>query len=116
MRGFFCFPLPRLITTFKFRRAFESASQTSKGLSRFDSPPFSEVRGSLPLFPCQRPATGVQRGGGVSTPRSQSQVWGRANRATPCPPSPSAGRVTFPLLECQPGCAQSPAFPRFLGS
>lgn len=103
----FCFPIPRLLTTCEFRRASESASKRSNGLSRLDSLPFSEVRGYLPLFPCQCPAARVQRGGGVISPRSQSQFWGRANRPPPCPPSASAVWVTFPLLECQPGCAVS---------
>lgn len=41
------------------------------------------------------------------SPRSQSQLWGTANRHPSSPPFPTAVWVTFPLLECWPGCAQS---------
>lgn len=93
----FCLPVPRLLTSCEFRRAFHLASKVSNGLGRFHSLPFSAVRGYFPLFPCQCPVARIQRGGGVISSRSRSWFWGGASRPPPCPPTTHSRAVWIPF-------------------
>lgn len=120
----FCFPVPRSVTTMNSGEPLSQPPRLltgSAGLIHFllQKP----VRGYLPLFPCQCPAAGVQSSA-VVFPKVTEPALGQSQQTPPFPPPfLSAVWVTFPLLECQPGCALSlepgahtAAFLRLLGS
>lgn len=67
----FCFPIPSLLTAVSSGEPLSRPPRRLMGSAGLIRLLFQKtVRGYFPLFPCPRPAAGVQRGGVVSS-RSQ---------------------------------------------